>query len=174
MMERINSSNNPNFFFLNYDKNKLKVINFLIIPKHFFISDIIEKRKPLAVSAKRAGWIGCNIELTKIPNSGKIFLIQNSEIVDKKKVRDKWKSTEILKSTNIDSRSWAIDILNCIDKIPNDFFSLNQIYTFEDQLKIKYSKNNHIKEKIRQQLQVLRDKGLIEFIGRGNYKKVIK
>ena len=32
--------------------------------------------------------------------------------------------------------------------------------------------NNFIKDKIRQQLQLLRDKGIIEFVGRGNYKKV--
>jgi type II restriction enzyme len=32
--------------------------------------------------------------------------------------------------------------------------------------------NNFIKDKIRQQLQLLRDKGMIEFVGRGNYKKV--
>ena len=46
MIERINSANNPNFFFLNYNKKNLTVNNFLIIPKHFFVPDIIEKRKP--------------------------------------------------------------------------------------------------------------------------------
>jgi len=35
MIERISSNNNPNFFFLNYDKDVPKVKNFLIIPKHF-------------------------------------------------------------------------------------------------------------------------------------------
>ena len=34
------------------------------------------------------------------------------------------------------------------------------------------NKIKHIKEKIRQQLQVLRDKGLIEFLGNGHYRKV--
>ena len=31
--------------------------------------------------------------------------------------------------------------------------------------------NNFIKDKIRQQLQVLRDKGMIDFMSRGKYKK---
>ncbi|MBL7991777.1 MAG: restriction endonuclease, partial [Candidatus Kapabacteria bacterium] len=31
--------------------------------------------------------------------------------------------------------------------------------------------NNFIKDKIRQQLQVLRDKGIIEFVSRGIYQK---
>lgn len=46
------------------------------------------------------------------------------------------------------------------------------MYAFEDKLKIKYPNNNFIKDKIRQQLQILRDKGIIEFTGRGIYKKL--
>ena len=43
---------------------------------------------------------------------------------------------------------------------------------FADLLKLKYPENNHIKDKIRQQLQVLRDRGIIEFVQRGHYRKV--
>ena len=42
-----------------------------MVPKHFFVPDIIEKRKPLAETARRAGWIGCNIVLKNIPNEGR-------------------------------------------------------------------------------------------------------
>ena len=35
----------------------------------------------------------------------------------------------------------------------------------------KHPDNHHIKDKIRQQLQMLRDNGIIEFIGRGHYRK---
>jgi len=61
IIERINSDNNPNFFFLTYSK-EWRVNNFLIIPKQFFTSEIIIKRPPLAKTAKRAGWVGCNID----------------------------------------------------------------------------------------------------------------
>lgn len=172
MIERINSANNPNFFFLNYSKEKLLVNNFLIIPKHFFVPEIIEKRKPLSENAKRAGWIGCNIDISKVPESGRIFLIKNSEIISQEKVQEKWSSTGFLKSKNLQSRGWILDIMNCIDKIKKETFSLNEMYTFEESLKIKYPDNNHIKDKIRQQLQFLRDKGLIEFNGRGIYRKL--
>ena len=50
MIDRINSSQNPNFFLLTYTKH-WSVNNFLIIPKQFFTSDIIIKRKPLAQTA---------------------------------------------------------------------------------------------------------------------------
>ena len=173
MIERINSSNNPNFFFLNYRKSNWSVNNFLIIPKHYFVPDIIVKRKPLSVTARRAGWIGCNIDISKIPESGRIFLIKDSEIIDKEKVHAKWKSTDFLKSKNTDSRGWILDVMNCIEKIPNNAFTIEQIYSFENQLRLKYPNNNHIKDKIRQQLQLLRDKGLLEFVERGKYKKII-
>lgn len=63
--------------------------------------------------------------------------------------------------------------MKCVDSIKNNSFSLDEVYNFENQLKLKYPNNNFIKDKIRQQLQILRDKGIIEFSGRGNYKKII-
>lgn len=46
MIERINSSQNPNFFFLTYTEH-WSVNNFLIIPKQFFTTGIILKRNPV-------------------------------------------------------------------------------------------------------------------------------
>jgi len=62
--------------------------------------------------------------------------------------------------------------MGCVDLIKNETFALEEIYKFEQKLKSKYPNNKFIKDKIRQQLQILRDKGVVEFIGRGNYKKV--
>ena len=72
----------------------------------------------------------------------------------------------------MESRGWILDVLNCIEKIPNKDFTLNEVYKFEDELKLKHPLNNFIKDKIRQQLQYLRDKGFIEFISPGHYKKI--
>ena len=171
MIKRIESENNPNFFLLTYDKLKWSVRDFLIIPKHYFIPDFIEKRKPLSENARRAGWTGCNILLDKVPSSGRIFLVKNSTIINRNLVIEKWKETEFLKNVNQKSRGWLIDILGCIDLIPNETFRLEDVYKFEADLKIKHSNNNFIKDKIRQQLQLLRDKGVIDFVSRGLYKK---
>jgi type II restriction enzyme len=56
--ERLAASNNPNLLLMNYDLKTLAVVNLLIVPKHFFVRDIIKERKPLAATARRAGWIG--------------------------------------------------------------------------------------------------------------------
>jgi type II restriction enzyme len=172
MIARINSANNPSFFFLNYNRNNWSVSNFLMIPKHYFVPEIIIERKPLSETAKRAGWIGCNIDISKIPESGRIFIVKDSKEIPKDKVEIKLQSTSFLRGQKIDSRGWIMDIMNCVDKIHGNSFTLEQIYAFENQLKVKHPENNHIKDKIRQQLQYLRDKGLLEFTSRGNYKKV--
>jgi type II restriction enzyme len=60
-----------------------------------------------------------------------------------------------------------------VEKIKKTEFSLEEVYDFEPYLKAKHPHNNNIKAKIRQQLQFLRDKGLVEFVGRGRYKMKI-
>jgi len=172
MIDRINSDNNPNLFFLSYNKSNWEIKDFIIVPKYYFISDFIEKRKPLSSTARRAGWIGCNIILGKIPSNGQIYLVRDSKEVDKSNVIAEWKNTEFLRDCNHKSRGWLIDIMNCIDSISENQFTLNQMYSFEKYLKNKHADNNFIKDKIRQQLQILRDKGVIDFISRGIYRKI--
>lgn len=65
-----------------------------------------------------------------------------------------------------------MDIFRCIEKIPKRDFTLDDMYMFADELQLKHPENHHVKDKIRQQLQVLRDKGLIQFKGQGRYRKI--
>ena len=171
MIERINSNKNPNFFFLTYSKN-WSVDNFLIIPKQFFTTEIIVKRKPLSETAKRAGWIGCNIDISNIAEVGKVFLIKDKQLIDPKVVENSFKKTLFIREKSAETRGWILDLMNCIDMIKNETFILDDVYKFEEKLKLKYPNNNFIKDKIRQQLQILRDKGIIEFVNRGQYKKI--
>lgn len=170
MIERITSFDNPNFFFLTY--NNYTVNNLILIPKHFFTPDIIIKRKPLANTARRAGWVGCNINIENIPNTGKIFIVKNSEIIASDVVTSNYNKTTGLVTNNIESRGWLLDTLNCVDRLDSNF-TLSQIYSFEKELQTKHPDNNFVKAKLRQQLQILRDKGYIEFTSRGNYRKII-
>jgi len=171
MIERLQSNNNPNFFLLNYDLQSFEVLNFLVIPKHFFIPEIIEKRRPLSPNAHRAGWIGCNILLNHIPQTGKIFFVRDGEIEPKEKVLSDWKKTLFLRDEKeISAKGWPLDTMLCIEKIGRKEFSLDEVYVFENELSKKHPDNRHIKDKIRQQLQVLRDKGYLEFTSRGNYR----
>jgi len=171
MIQRLKSKNNPNFFFLNYNLSNFEVQNFLIIPKHFFVPEIIEKRKPLSDNARRAGWTGCNILLKSIPETGKIFFVKNKIVEPKNKVLDNWQKTLFLREEKeISAKGWLLDIMRCVDELNKKEFILDDVYNFEDELTKLHPENNHIKDKIRQQLQVLRDKGYLSFIGNGKYK----
>lgn len=171
MIERLESDNNPNFFFLTYDKSTLEIRNFLTIPKYFFIPAIIEKRKALASTARRAGWVGCNIDVSNVPDLGKIFFVQNGIVRSKDEVLEKWSQTEFVKNTNnIEAKGWLLDVLMCVERIKKNEFSLEDVYAFESVLQAKHPENHNVKAKIRQQLQFLRDRGVIEFLGRGQYR----
>lgn len=171
MLERLKSDNNPNLFLLNYDLQNYKIQNFFVIPKHFFVPEIIEQRKPLSETARRAGWVGCNILLKDIPSTGKIFYVKKGNVESRENILTNWSKTLFLRETKeLAAKGWILDIMNCIDKIDKKEFSLNEVYAFEMRLKQKYPNNRHIKDKIRQQLQFLRDKGYLDFITRGKYK----
>jgi type II restriction enzyme len=158
---------------LNYNASDFKIKTFFVIPKHFFTPDIIEKRKPLSQTARRAGWVGCNILFNNIPQSGKIYIIKNGSIEPKNAVLKNWQRTLFLKEERkIETRGWLLDVMNCIDIINKQKFNLNEIYLFEKTLSKKHPNNKHIKDKIRQQLQILRDRGYIKFIEKGVYQKI--
>ena len=170
MIARITSLDNPSFFFMHY--NRYEVNNLVIVPKCFFTPDVIEKRNVLSDNARRAGWEGCNILMQKIPTTAKIPIILNGEVMPAANVMSQYKKVYNLQTHSVESRGWLIDILHIVEQL-DETFALCQMYGFCDKLKIKHPDNNHIKDKIRQQLQFLRDKGFIEFKGNGTYKKIV-
>ncbi len=69
---------------------------------------------------------------------------------------------------------WKLEVFKCIQQIQSQIFTSDDINRFENHLKSIYPTNKNILAKIRQQLQILRDMGLIEFLGKGKYKKLWK
>jgi type II restriction enzyme len=60
--------------------------------------------------------------------------------------------------------------MKCVEALGRPAFSLDDVYAFEPRLAALYPGNQHIRPKIRQQLQVLRDRGWLEFSGHGRYR----
>lgn len=171
MVERLCSNNKPHFFFLQYITERYIVNDFFVVPKYFFTPEIIEKRKALSETARRKGWVGSYILFSNIPDSGKIYYIENGKEFSKKEVLTKWKKTHFLKEVKkSDAKGWILDIMNCIQSLNKEEFSLQEMYAFEQQLANIHPENKNIKPKIRQQLQFLRDKGYLEFLGNSTYR----
>lgn len=172
MIQRINSLTNPELFVLQYTP-EYEVTDLTLIPKFFFVPGIIEKRKPLPPTARRHGWVGCNILYGNIPKQGKIPIIQDKNVVDKEIVVEKYTTVKQIQTNNIETRGWLFDVLNCVNRIHGDIFTLKEMYGFVDVLQELHQDNHNIEAKIRQQLQLLRDKGFIEFLGNGVYRKIM-
>lgn len=169
-IERITSNTNPNLFVLNYAGSN--VIDFTVVPKYFFTPDFLKARNPLSPTARRAGYIGSIILYEKIPLQGKISVIRSGIEICKKNVVANYQQVKKLKTTNLNLRGWLMDVLNCLNKIDNEEFSLREFYRlFAEKLAIKHPDNFNVQAKIRQKLQILRNKGFIEFLGNGNYRK---
>lgn len=172
MIERITSVTNPELLVMQYS-SEYAVTDLTLIPKFFLVPPIIEKKKTLSPTARRAGWTGCNILYYKIPRQGKISIIKNGIIKPEREVVENYARIKRLAVSNIDSRSWLMDVLDCVNCMEANEFSLREIYAYTDLLQQKYRDNHNVEAKIRQQLQFLRDKGFIEFLGRGYYRKQI-
>ena len=134
---------------------------------------MIEKRKPLAPTAKRAGWVGCTIHLDMVPAAGRIFYVKDRAVVSMKRVSDTWRRTWFLNDLKDPlRRGWMLDLMGILDEIGAEEFTLSDVYKYEDELQKKHPENKHVRDKIRQQLQTLRDKGFLRFLGSGRYKLV--
>ena len=72
--------------------------------------------------------------------------------------------------------SWTNAVWSCMELMKisvGSTFTLQEIYAAEDVLRRIYPKNNRIKEKIRQQLQIMRDHKKIEFVNDyGIYRRI--
>lgn len=170
MMARLSDVSSPDFFFLTCDGKSSCVTNFFAVPTSFLDPTVIEKRRPLSPDARRAGWVGCNIVMHRIPEVGKVYYVRSGNILQRSVVMETWGRTAFLRrEASLEARGWTLEILRIIQSLNVREFTLQRMYDFEIHLKRRFPRNNFIRAKIRQQLQVLRDAGLIVFNGRGRY-----
>lgn len=167
---RLSSNTNPNLLLLGYDKASKAVRNVVVVPKHFFTPEIIQKRAPLRPTARKAGWVGSNILLERVPDTGRIFILKDGIAASRDEVLDHWQRTSFLLGKSAEARGWLIEVMGIVDRIVRPNFTLAEVYSFETHLSRLYPENNNVRPKIRQQLQVLRDNGYLDFLGEGHYR----
>ena len=172
MIAALSSDNAPNFFLMQYSRDDWAIKNLHVVPNFFISSFMIEKRNELSSNARRKGWIGCNILINNIPDEGKIFVVKNEKEIDMNTVNKLYKKTIFLKSKDPKVRGWTLDVWRCIRDLDKQDFALADLYTFKDRLKELHPDNHHVDDKIRQQLQLLRDNGILKFNNRGNYSLI--
>lgn len=128
-------------------------------------------------------------DYNELKNSDSCSLLSNSQINSIIKLIEEYKKYKIISDKDNDSillldnsnllkkvgKGWKHLLLGkIILDIPGEEFSLNDVYSFYDYFKSIYPNNSHIKDKLRQILQNLRDLGFIKFIEKGMYKKMYR
>lgn len=263
MMRAIQTDKAPSYYFMQYDAATWTVRHLLLVPHFAFPPSAIVKRNPLSATARRAGWVGCNFALDRIPADARIPIVteagrrrsevggnaepsphpsrpmgaareQQSDggsflnfqrliqapagkpsaagvwISSPEEVRAKFHRLKPLKDLAVSQRGWTLDVLNIVrslagapspqpglpshpmgaereqpsgDVRSSSFpkrtpqrsvptFTNADVYAHERELEQLHPDNRHIRDKIRQQLQVLRDMGLLAQVERGVWRIV--
>lgn len=171
MKRAIMEGSTPNLFSLYYDRSVWEVRDLVLIPRFVFSLSSIERRKALGPTARRKGWVGCNILLANIPPDAKIPVVSHGVPTDPEWVRKQYARLRPLENFGHEVRGWTLDVLNVVRSLKQREFSLRDVYASEERLQKLHPNNRHVHEKIRQQLQRLRDLRLIEFCGGGRYRQ---
>ncbi|MGD9497762.1 MAG: phospholipase D-like domain-containing protein [Armatimonadota bacterium] len=67
---------------------------------------------------------------------------------------------------------WKRSVFQALTELEGTEFALAQVYRYAARFAREYPDNENIEAKIRQQLQMLRDLGLVKFLGGGRYRKL--
>jgi type II restriction enzyme len=170
MVRAIQEDRTPNLLALHYEPGAWKVVNLILIPHFAFPLSAIEKRKPLSATAERHGWVGCNILLGAIPLDARISVVSGGVPASPADVRTQYARIRPLEKLKAEQRGWTLDVLNVVRSLGKTEFSLRDVYASDSQLARLHPENRHVRDKIRQQLQILRDVGLLRFLGGGEYR----
>lgn len=170
MIERARANRSPHFAFLVYEPEHWRVRGLLLVPGHFITPDVIERCPALSHAARRAGWVGCNILAKRIPQDGRLAAVEEGRVVPTDQVRAGWQRFADLAKAKAEQRGWTVDVLRCVRTLGAGEFTLREFYKqFGQELASRHPDNRNVEPKIRQQLQVLRDRRVLRFLGRGRY-----
>lgn len=173
MTARLAAANNPSLFAMSYNHAAARVTDLILVPSHFFTTDIIEPKNETWPKGRSAPWRGCNILIGHVPASGRIGLIRDGMATPKADVRSAWSATRFLRDEGLKARGWLLAVMGAVEAVGRPEFTLAEVYAQEARLSALYPGNNNVRPKIRQQLQVLRDRGWLAFNGRGTYRRTL-
>lgn len=156
----------PNLTLLQYDLRRLRVLNVEVIPSFFLRSSCFESW----LLSTRKHYEMCSIHLNMIGPDARIKIVQDGEIKDQTEVQRQFKSFSWMKHASWRNRGWTADVLRCIREIGKTQFTLQDVYAYESMLQGLHRENRFVRPKIRQQLQVLRDRGFLTFTRPGCYE----
>jgi type II restriction enzyme len=108
--------------------------------------------------------------LDKIPVHARISVVNEGTPQTSQQVRASYNRLRPLEKLQVEKRGWTFDVLQVVQSLGKLEFTLAHVYAHAAALTKLHPHNAHVRDKIRQQLQLLRDMGLVEFLGGGDYR----
>lgn len=161
MLSALESNSAPSLCLMQYDLLHWRARSLVLIPHFALPPSAILKRNALSPTARRAGWIGCFIKLGNIPPDAKIAMIREGVPLTVESVRTQFARLKPLRELSLSARGWTLDVLNEVRKLGKVEFTNADMYARASALAPLHPKNKHLTDKIRQQLQFLRDRGFL-------------
>ena len=109
-----------------------------VIHSSFLTPWVIEQRPPLGEHARRAGWVGCNIRLDRIPLDGEIKLIDGGTAFPREDIRRKFQRFLPLAGFSAEQRGWTTLTLKIARSLDSSTFSLSDLYAREREFTAVY------------------------------------
>lgn len=173
MMRRIRAEEAPALMLMHYSAG-WQVQRLVAVHPVFLTSIVVRKRaKPHIRPKSGAEYWMCDLDLTRIPADGKIAVVTGADAVDPAAVRAAFAASKRFAEVPVAKRGWTGLVLDAVRKIGKTEFTLAEVYAHEAAQHAAYPGNSHVRDKMRQQLQVLRDLGYLEFAGRGQYRVLL-
>ncbi len=169
MMEKIHCGTAPTLCLMERTEGWV-VRGLTAIHSSFVLPEVIVKRRPLKASARRRDWVGCNIRLDQIDAGADVTVVDAGVVQPVETVRRRFQRFLPLAKKSVEQRGWTLLTLGMVRKLGKAEFALQEMYGLEAEFGRAYPQNHHVRDKIRQQLQILRDLGVLAFVGRGEYK----
>lgn len=173
MMKAIRSESVPALMLMHYTPEWF-VHGLIAIHPVFLTPAVVRKRaKPhIRPRSGRPYWM-CDLDLTRIPSDGKILVVDKTSVRPEDEVRKAFRESMRFAEIPVKERGWTGLVLAAVRKIGKTEFTLEDVYAHEERMHAAYPRNSHVRPKIRQQLQALRDLGYLEFPERGRYRVLL-
>jgi len=170
MLSALRSDTAPNLFLLQYNPVSWAVVNLVLIPHFALPPSALEPRRALKPSARRAGWVGCFIVLSNIPPDARVVVVSNGKPSPQAEVRKRFQRLRPLAAIATPERGWMLDVYNLVQGIGKVEFTNQEVYDNAWKIEATHPNNRHIRDKLRQQLQFLRDAGLLIHVEPGRWR----
>ena len=172
MMETICGENVPALMLMHYSPQWC-VQGLVAIHPVFLIPDVVMKRAKPHIRPKtgKEYWM-CKLNLSSVPDDGKITLISNGIVRPHVEVRRQFQESARFETLPVTKRGWVALVLATVRKIGKMRITNADLFSHEESMHAIFPGNSHVRDKIRQQMQVLMRLGYVERTAPGEYRVI--